>query len=52
MQALVLVGGKIFDGDTELDRDNVIRYETPTVAGFKVSASWGEDDQWSVAAFL
>ncbi|MBO6549477.1 MAG: porin [Rhizobiales bacterium] len=43
--------GKIFDGDTELDRDNVIRYETPTVAGFKVSASWGEDDQWSVAAF-
>jgi predicted porin len=43
--------GKIFDGDTELDRDNVIRYETPTFAGFKVSASWGEDDQWSVAAF-
>lgn len=43
--------GSIFEGDTEFDRDNVIRYETPTVAGFKVSASWGEDDEWSVAAF-
>jgi predicted porin len=43
--------GNIFDGDTEFDRDNVIRYETPTFAGFKVSASWGENDQWSVAAF-
>ncbi|MEP3475971.1 MAG: porin [Hyphomicrobiales bacterium] len=43
--------GGIFDGDTEFDRDNVIRYETPTFAGFKVSASWGENDEWSVAAF-
>jgi predicted porin len=43
--------GGIFDGDTEFDRDNVIRYDTPTFAGFKVSASWGEDDEWSVAAF-
>lgn len=43
--------GNIFDGDTEFDRDNVIRYDTPTLAGFKVSASWGEDDEWSVAAF-
>ena len=43
--------GEIFDGDGEFDRDNVIRYETPTFAGFKVSASWGEDDEWSVAAF-
>ena len=43
--------GAIFDGDTELDRRNVIRYDTPTIAGFKVSASWGEDDEWSVAAF-
>ncbi|GAA6212096.1 hypothetical protein NBRC116602_18370 [Hyphomicrobiales bacterium 4NK60-0047b] len=41
----------ILEGDTEFDRDNVIRYETPTFAGFKVSASWGEDDEWSVAAF-
>ncbi len=43
--------GEIFDGDTELDKRNVIRYDTPTLAGFKLSASWGEDDEWSVAAF-
>ncbi len=42
--------GNIFDSDTEFDRDDVIRYDTPTIAGFKVSASWGEDDEWSVAA--
>ena len=29
---------------------NVIKYETPTFAGFSVSASWGEDDFWDVAA--
>ena len=43
--------GEIFDGDTELDKRNVIRYDTPTFAGFKLSASWGEDDEWSIAAF-
>jgi hypothetical protein len=43
--------GNIFDGDTEFDRDNVVRYDTPTLAGFRVSASWGENDEWSVAAF-
>lgn len=43
--------GEIFDGDTEFDRDNVIRYDTPTIAGFKVSASWGENDEWSVSTF-
>ena len=43
--------GEIFDGDSEFDRDNVIRYDSPTFAGFKVSASWGENDEWSVAAF-
>jgi hypothetical protein len=29
--------------------NNVIRYDTPTVAGFSASASWGEDDIWAVA---
>lgn len=28
---------------------NGIRYDSPTIAGFKVSASWGEDDMWEVA---
>ena len=46
-----VIWGDIFESDTEFDRDNVIRYDTPTIAGFKVSASWGEDDEWSVAAF-
>lgn len=29
---------------------NGVRYDTPTFAGFSVSASWGEDDFWEVAA--
>jgi predicted porin len=29
---------------------NAIRYDSPTFAGFSVSASWGEDDVWDVAA--
>lgn len=30
-------------------RYDAIRYDSPSVAGFKVSASWGEDDMWDVA---
>ena len=29
---------------------NSVRYDSPTFAGFSVSASWGEDDFWDVAA--
>ena len=29
---------------------NTIKYETPSIAGFTVSASWGENDFWDVAA--
>ena len=28
----------------------LVRYDSPTYAGFSVSASWGEDDFWDVAA--
>lgn len=28
---------------------NVVRYDTPTIAGFSASASWGGDDNWAVA---
>lgn len=28
---------------------NVVRYDTPTFAGFSASASWGQDDMWDVA---
>lgn len=41
----------VFPGDFEFDRDNVVRYDTPTLAGFRLSASWGEDDEYSFAAF-
>ncbi|MCH9807311.1 MAG: porin [Alphaproteobacteria bacterium] len=33
----------------EFNRQNIVRYDTPTIAGFLFSASWGEDDVWSVA---
>lgn len=36
-----------FNGDTA----NVTRYDTPEIAGFTLSASWGEDDIWDIAAF-
>lgn len=28
---------------------NGVRYDSPTLAGFSVSASWGEDDDWEFA---
>ncbi len=34
-----------FDGG----RDDVIRYDSPSIYGFIVSASWGDDDYWDVA---
>ena len=33
----------------EGSRGQLIRYDTPTFAGFKLSAAWGEDDIWNVA---
>jgi hypothetical protein len=33
----------------EFNRRNVVRYDTPTYAGFILSAAWGEDDLWDVA---
>jgi len=30
-------------------RRNVVRYDSPTFAGFTASAAWGEDDLWDVA---
>jgi len=41
----------IIPGNLEYARDDVIRYEAPTIAGFRVSATWGEDDEYSFAAF-
>ncbi|MEZ5899437.1 MAG: porin [Hyphomicrobiaceae bacterium] len=33
-----------FNGDTA----NVVRYDSPVIAGFVAAASWGEDDIWDV----
>lgn len=30
-------------------RENLVKYETPTIAGFIASVSWGEDDLWNIA---
>ncbi|WP_246317327.1 porin [Hyphomicrobium methylovorum] len=30
-------------------RRNIVRYDTPTVAGFSATTSWGEDDIWDAA---
>lgn len=36
-------------GNFEYNRGNRVRYDTPTISGFKASAAWGEDDAWDVA---
>ena len=36
-------------GVGEGDRNNIVRYVSPTFAGFTASAAWGEDDQWDAA---
>lgn len=36
-------------GTPDSHRYNLVKYETPTIAGFVGSASWGEDDIWNVA---
>ncbi|MGD9785265.1 MAG: hypothetical protein AB7E80_09565 [Hyphomicrobiaceae bacterium] len=33
----------------DTDRGNVVRYNSPSLAGFVLSAAWGEDDVWDVA---
>src|SRR5271168_4987214 len=30
-------------------RRNVVRYDSPTIAGFTGAAAWGEDDIWDLA---
>ncbi len=36
-------------GSFDTARGNVVRYDTPTMAGFRATAAWGEDDFWDVA---
>ena len=37
-------------GDCNGLTQNVVRYDSPTFAGFSLSASWGDDDMWDIAA--
>lgn len=37
-------------GDCAGDRRNAVRYDTPSFGGLVLSASWGRDDFWDVAA--
>jgi len=37
-------------GDCAGDRRNAVRYDTPSFGGLVLSASWGEDDFWDIAA--
>lgn len=40
--------GEVFDV-WDVDRGNVVRYDSPSIVGFVLSAAWGEDDRWDVA---
>lgn len=41
--------GDLWRGNFDGGRGNLIRYDSPVLAGFVLSADWGEDDDWAVA---
>jgi hypothetical protein len=44
-----LFGGDSSQSIGEGHRYDLVKYESPSIAGFTVSASWGEDDYWDAA---
>jgi len=36
----------------DTSRRNAVRYDTPTFAGFRLAAAWGEDDFWDVGLWM
>ena len=44
-----LTWGSVFFNSGDGPRLNAVRYDTPTLAGFMLSATLGEDDYWDVA---
>lgn len=40
--------GDLFRGNLDGGRGNLVRYDSPVIAGFILSADWGEDDDWAV----
>ncbi len=51
LQLRNLMGGNSTDSAQigEGNRMNIVRYDSPALAGFTLSASWGEDDMWDAA---
>lgn len=41
--------GSVFDNYDGLSRTDRVRYDTPAFAGFQLSASWTDDNEWDVA---
>ncbi len=53
---IVVAGNNATNGTLALDGDplnsgfaSVVKYASPTIAGFTVSAAWGDDDTWDAA---
>ena len=42
--------GDLFQDQDGLSRDDRLRYDSPTLAGAKLSTSWVDGDEWDVAA--
>lgn len=45
-------GGRIlgeYASDLDGGRNDLVRYDSPTIYGFVASAAWGDDDYWDVA---
>jgi predicted porin len=38
-----------YASDLDGGRNDIVRYDSPTIYGFVASASWGDDDYWDVA---
>jgi hypothetical protein len=46
----VSIVGDLWRGNFDGGRGNFVRFDSPVVQGFILSASWGEDDDWAIAA--
>ncbi len=46
--ALTNISTNTIAGNLDTARRNLVRYDTPTLAGFRATATYGEDDFWDV----
>jgi hypothetical protein len=49
MFAVVGIQAELFRGSLDGGRANLVRYDSPTLMGFQLSAAWGRDDAWDIA---